>query len=79
MVAQAQGDDQGVDRVHLDAASSTLVADIGSVDVIAPDGRDRAQGGEPVDELRALFRTPDALEQLLEDQASDDDIGAVGQ
>ena len=77
--ANAELGEQGVDRPHLDPASSAVVAEVGGCDVIIPLWLQEGEGGEPLHDRFAGARSSEALKELLQDQAGREDGFAASQ
>ena len=64
---------QGVDRADLKAVPSAGVSEIGGVDVVASIGNEKGQGGEAIDDRVSRSRSPEPLQEFLENEAGRED------
>lgn len=68
VVAKAELRQQRIDRADLNAASSAFVSLIGRVHMVAPIGNQQRQSGEPFEDLPAIPRSGEALQELLQNE-----------
>jgi hypothetical protein len=68
----AQLREQGVDRPDLDSLGAASVPELGGLDVVMPIGGEHRQRVEVPDDLTAVTRTRQSLQDLLEYEACRD-------
>jgi len=72
-VAHAQLSKQSVDGAQLDASFAARIAQGCGTDMVFPVWLKQRQSGKAFDDPGLRFRTGEALQELLEDQACGDD------
>jgi hypothetical protein len=68
IVPNAKLRQQSIDRADLQAAAAAFALQLRRVDVVTPVWHQERQGGKPVDNLLAMTRSREPLQQLLNNQ-----------
>jgi hypothetical protein len=69
VVADTKLRQKRIDRAGLNAAPSTFVFQFGRLHMVAPVGHQQRQRGEPIEDLRSVPRSGEALQNLLRNEA----------
>ena len=68
IVAETELRQQCIDGADLNASASAFVSQFGRVYMVAPVGNQERQRGEPIEDLRAVTRSGETLQQLLQNE-----------
>ena len=74
IVAETELRQQRIDRTDLNAASPASVSQFGSFYVVAPVGNQQRQRREPIEDLRPVARSGEALQKLLQNEPGGDEF-----
>ena len=72
-MADAKLGEQRIDGADLHPGAPATVAQVRGFNVILPVRRQKREGGKALDDVLARSRAAESLEQLLQDEARDDD------